>query len=112
MEIEKELKDNEIIVSSTDTRGIINYANKEFSLMSEYKKTELYGQPHNIIRHPSMPKAIFKYLWDHLINKKTVIAYIKNHTKDKNKFYWTKSIVCPIIKDGKIVQYIEHVFYG
>ncbi len=108
MEIEKELNDNEIIVSSTDTKGIINYANREFSNISEYKKTELYGQPHSIIRHPSMPKSIFKYLWDNLKNKKSVIAYIKNCTQDKKKFYWTKSIVCPIVKDGVIVQYSSY----
>jgi len=108
MEIEKELNDNEIIVSSTDARGIINYANKEFSNMSEYTKKELYGQAHNIIRHPCMPKVIFKYLWNNLLNKKPVLAYIKNHTKDKKKFYWTKSIVCPIIKDGEIVQFTSY----
>lgn len=108
MEIEKELNENEIIVSSTDTRGIINYANREFSEMSEYKKSELYGQPHNLIRHPDMPKVVFKYLWDNLKNKKTVLAYVKNYTKDKKKYYWVKAVIYPIVKNGEIVQYTSY----
>ena len=104
MEIEKELKPNEIIVSSTDKAGIINYANYEFSKMCEYSKDELYGQPHNIIRHPDMPKAVFRYMWEQLFLKKTVTAYVKNYTKDKKKFYWVKAMIYPIVKGGEIVQ--------
>ena len=104
MEIEKELKPSEIIVSSTDKTGIINYANKEFVKMCEYSKDELYGQPHNIIRHPDMPKAVFRYMWEQLFLKKTVTAYVKNHTKDKKKFYWVKAMIYPVVKNGEIVQ--------
>ena len=104
MEIEKTLKSNEMIVSSTDKTGVIVYANKEFSLMSEYSKDELYGKPHNIVRHPDMPRAIFKYMWDQLLSKKAVTAYVKNHSKDKKSFYWVKAMIFPIVKDGKIEQ--------
>ncbi len=104
MEIEKELKTNEVIVSATDSRGIIIYANAEFTKISEYSKKDLYGQPHNIVRHPDIPKAIFKHVWNSLINKKPIVAYVKNYTKDKNKFYWVNALICPVVEDGNIVQ--------
>ena len=104
MEIEKELNDNEMIVSAANKQGIITYANKEFSKLSEYKIDELYGQPHNIIRHPDMPRAIFKYLWEQLLLKEPVISYVKNHTKDKKKHYWVKAMLYPIVENGKIKQ--------
>ena len=104
MEIEKELSETDIIVSSTDKRGIISYVNKVFSDISEYSKEELYGKPHNIIRHPDMPKTIFKYMWDNLLNQKSVTAYVKNYTKNKDKFYWVKAVIHPVVKNGEIVQ--------
>jgi len=104
MEIEKELNENEVIVSATNSNGIIVYANEEFVKISEYSKKELYGQPHNIVRHNDMPKAIFKYVWNELLNQKPILAYVKNYTKDKDKFYWVKALMYPVVKNGNIVQ--------
>jgi PAS domain S-box-containing protein len=104
MEIEKELLDNQVIVSATDKKGIITYANKEFVEVSEYSREELLGKPHNIVRHSDMPKAIFKYVWDNLLAHKPVVAFVKNSTKDGEKFYWVKAMIYPVVQDGQIVQ--------
>lgn len=102
MEIERKLKDNDLIVSSTDKRGIICYVNKTFCDISDYEEDELYGKPHNIIRHPDMPKAIFKYVWDTLLDHKPVVAYVKNHVKNKNEYYWVKAIIYPKVENNDI----------
>jgi PAS domain S-box-containing protein len=104
MEIEKKLNENEVIVSATNNRGDIIYANAEFVKISEYSKTELYGNPHNIVRHPDMPKAIFKHIWSQLLSQKPVVAYIKNYTKDHDKYYWVKALLCPVVENGNIIQ--------
>ena len=75
------------IMSKTDKKGIIEYANDYFVEVSEYKEWELMGQPHNIIRHPDMPRIIFKLLWDRLKNKQNIHAVVKNLTKT-GKYYW------------------------
>ncbi len=75
------------IMSKTDAKGIIEYANDYFVEISEYKEWELMGQPHNIIRHPDMPKIIFKLLWDRLKSKQNIHAVVKNLTKT-GKYYW------------------------
>ncbi len=108
METEKELNEKDVIVSSTDLKGNITYANKVFCNTCEYSTSELYGKPHNIIRHPDMPKAVFKFAWDNLKNNKTVVAYVKNYTKDKEKFYWVKAVIIPIYKNGNVVQYTSY----
>lgn len=102
MEIEKMLGDRDLIVSSTDKKGIINYVNATFEKVSEYKKTELYGQPHNIIRHPDMPKGIFKYVWDSLLSHKPIVVYVKNYVKGKNTYYWVKAVMYPKILNNEI----------
>jgi PAS domain S-box-containing protein len=102
MEIEKVLGERDLIVSSTDKKGIITYVNSTFSRISEFTKEELYGQPHNIIRHPDMPKAIFKYAWKNLLEHKPVVAYVKNYVKGNEKYYWVKAVMYPKIVDGDI----------
>lgn len=104
MEIEKILDEKDLIVSSTNSKGIISYVNNTFSEVSGYKKSELYGQPHNIIRHPHMPKTIFKYIWTTLLSKKLVVAYVKNYVKGNNQYYWVKAVMYPKVIDNKIVS--------
>ena len=84
---EKSLSESEFIVSKTDEKGKILYANKIFIKISGYEEHELLGQPHSILRHPDMPKAVFKLLWDRLKEKKEIFAYVKNICKD-GSFYW------------------------
>ena len=75
------------IVSKTDKKGIIEYGNDYFTEISGYTNSELLGQPHNIIRHPDMPKIIFKLLWDRIQDGKNIYAVVKNLAKD-GKYYW------------------------
>ncbi len=75
------------IVSKTDTKGIIEYGNEYFVAISGYKESELVGKPHNIIRHPDMPKVIFKLMWDRLESRRNIFALVKNLSKD-GRYYW------------------------
>ena len=102
MEIEKELGERDLIVSSTNKKGIISYVNSTFTRVSEYTKDELYGKPHNIVRHPDMPKAVFRYVWENLLNKKSVVAYVKNYVKGNEKYYWVKAVMYPKVVNGEV----------
>ena len=84
---EKQLSADEFIVSKTDKNGKIIYGNKIFIKISGYSEAELLGKPHSILRHPEMPKIIFKYLWDRMKEKKEIFAYVKNLCKD-GSYYW------------------------
>jgi len=75
------------IMSKTDKKGIIEFANDYFMEISGYKEWELMGQPHNVIRHPDMPKVIFKLLWKRLENGQNIHAIVKNLAKD-GSYYW------------------------
>ncbi|MCG8761169.1 PAS domain-containing protein [Tenacibaculum finnmarkense] len=75
------------IISKTDAAGTILYMNDAFETASEYNKIELIGEPHNIIRHPDMPKIVFKVLWENLKGKKNFHAIVKNLTRT-GRYYW------------------------
>lgn len=75
------------IVSKTDTKGVIKYANDYFMEICGYSKDELIGKPHNIIRHPDMPKIVFKLMWDRIQKNQNIIALVKNLAKD-GRYYW------------------------
>lgn len=77
----------QVIMSKTNAFGIIEYANEVFVDVSGYEDYELMGQPHNIIRHPDMPKVIFKVLWENLKNGKNFHAIVKNLAKS-GRYYW------------------------
>ncbi len=81
------LNPEKTIMSKTDARGVIEYANDYFMEISGYQEHELIGQPHNVIRHPDMPKVIFKWLWKRLLNKENMHAVVKNLSKD-GRYYW------------------------
>ena len=94
------------IVSKTDPKGVITYVNTKFCDVSGYSKEELIGQSHNIIRHPDMPREVFKELWKTLQNKKVFKATIKNRTKDGG-FYFVDTSIMPILDlDGTIEEYL------
>lgn len=84
---EIEVPNDEVIVSHTDLKGVITYANKTFAAISGYDVSELIGKPHNILRHPDMPSSLFKNLWDTIKNDKIWSGYVKNKTKN-GSFYW------------------------
>ena len=93
------MKEDDFIVSKTDTKGRITYGNKIFIDFSGYKESELLGQPHSIVRHPDMPKAVFKLLWDQLQKKDEIFAYVKNLRKDGG-FYWVVANVTVSLDAG------------
>ena len=84
---EIELDPKRYIMSKTDPKGIIEYGNEYFVEISGYKESELIGRPHNIIRHPDMPKIVFKLMWDRLENRKNIYALVKNLAKS-GRYYW------------------------
>jgi len=100
-----EMKPNDFIVSKTDTKGRLTYVNQIFMTMAGYTEEELLGKPHNIIRHPDMPKAVFKLLWDMIQNKEEIFAYVINKTK-KGDAYWVYANVTPSYNErGNIIGY-------
>lgn len=101
---EKKFSKDELLVTKTDTQGVITYANNGFMDIVGMSEDELLGSPHNIIRHPDMPKVIFKYLWDYLRNEHEIHAYVKNLCKD-GSYYWVFANVTPSYNNGKVIGY-------
>jgi aerotaxis receptor len=93
-----------VIVSSTDLKGIITYANRKFCNISGYDKSELVGKNHNIVRHPDMPKAAFQEVWDTIEAGKDWTGIVKNLRKD-GRYYWVFSHIAPVMNDGEITGY-------
>lgn len=92
--VERFFRDDEIIVSKTDLKGHITYANDVFLKVAGYKESEVLGQPHSIIRHPDMPRSVFKLLWDTLESGSEIFAYVVNRAKDGDH-YWVLAHVTP-----------------
>jgi PAS domain S-box-containing protein len=91
---ERLMRDDDFIISKTDLKGRITYCNRIFIEFSGYAEQELLGAQHNIIRHPDMPRGVFKFLWDTLGAQKECFAYVKNMSKDGG-FYWVLANVTP-----------------
>ncbi|MFT7823467.1 MAG: PAS domain-containing protein [Sulfurimonas sp.] len=104
MFIETEVPEGEIIISRTDLSGIITYTNETFAKISGYEATELIGKPHNIVRHPDMPKSVFKDLWETLKRGESWQGYVKNKRKD-NGYYWVHANISGVYKNGELVEY-------
>ncbi|NWF66586.1 MAG: response regulator [Campylobacterales bacterium] len=112
-----------IIVSKTDTRGMITYASRAFCAISGYDIDELIGKPHNIVRHPDMPKETFKDMWETIKSEKMWVGEVKNLRKDGTS-YWVVATVFPDydinnnligyvsirqdINDKKHIEYLNH----
>jgi len=86
-DIEIKLDSKKMIVSKTDVTGKIIYGNEYFCELSGYKESELISSPHSILRHPDMPRAVFKLMWDHLNSGRNIMAVVKNMSKNGN-YYW------------------------
>lgn len=100
-----ELKEDDFIVSKTDLKGLITYTNEIFISLSEYSELELLKQPHNILRHTEMPKAIFKYLWETISKKQEVFAYVINRTKNNNYYWVYANITASVDSKDNIIGY-------
>ncbi|MCK5293746.1 MAG: PAS domain-containing protein [Arcobacteraceae bacterium] len=101
---ETEVPSGELIVSRTDLKGIITYANDTFLEISGFSHDELIGKNHNVVRHPDMPKIAFSNLWETIKNEKKWNGNVKNIRKDKG-FYWVNATISGVYKDGKLVEY-------
>lgn len=103
-QVETPYPDGKLIVSTTNPDGIITHVNRAFVEMSGYREDELIGAPHSILRHPDMPPAAFKDLWDTVERGEKWQGFVKNLRKDGG-YYWVKATVIPNVRAGKVVGY-------
>lgn len=103
-EIETPFPEGRLIVSRTDPAGIITHCNPAFVEMSGYRLDEIIGQPHCLLRHPDMPAAAFKDLWQTVGGGHKWHGYVKNLRKDGG-YYWVYASVVPNVRDGRVVGY-------
>jgi len=106
LDIEIPLDPKRYIVSETDAKGRITYCNDYFMEVSGYNNEELIGTPHNIVRHPDMPRVVFKLLWETISAGKNINALVKNLAKD-GRYYWifTEFEIRKDTDTGKIIGY-------
>ena len=104
MFIETEVPEHVEIISRTDLRGVITHANNTFAKISGYEVGELIGKPHNIVRHPDMPKSVFTDIWETLGRGESWQGYVKNKRKD-NGYYWVHANISGVYKNGELVEY-------
>lgn len=97
---------SEVLVTKTDTKGIITYTNEAFEKIAGYSREELVGKSHNIVRHPDMPPQAFKWLWDTLKSERPWRGMVKNRCKNGDH-YWVRATVAPIIENGRITGYVS-----
>ncbi len=103
--VERTFRPDEIIVSKTDARGRIIYANEVFLRVAGYTEREILGRPHSIIRHPAMPRCIFKLLWDTVATGEELFAYVINRARNGDH-YWVFAHVTPTFDtSGMVVSY-------
>jgi PAS domain S-box-containing protein len=96
--IERHFDDDEIIVSKTDLKGRITYANDVFLRLAGYAEQDCLGQPHSMIRHPDMPRCVFGLLWDTIQDGREIFAYVVNRSENGDH-YWVNAHVTPS-RDG------------
>lgn len=105
--VERVMREDDFIVSKTDLKGRITYGNRIFIEFSGYTEDELLGAQHNIVRHPDMPRGVFKLLWESIQARQECFAYVKNMAKD-GSFYWVFANVTPSYDaDGQPVGYLS-----
>ena len=103
---EIEFQEGTKITSKTDLKGIIIYVNEDFLSISGYTEEELIGQPHNLIRHPDMPKEAFQDLWATVQSQHSWVGVVKNRCKNGD-YYWVDANVSPVYEDGKHIGYMS-----
>ena len=103
--MERMLREEDFIVSKTDVKGRITYVNKIFMDLAEYDEEELLGKPHNLIRHPDMPRAVFKLLWDRVQAKEEIFAYVVNKTKNGDHYWVYANVTASLNEKGDIIGY-------
>jgi len=103
--VERTFGADEVIVTKTDLQGRISYANDVFCRVSAYPESEMLGSPHNMIRHPDMPRGVFRLLWETLAERRELFAYVVNLAGD-GAHYWVLAHVTPSVDaTGRVVGY-------
>lgn len=102
--VETKVPKDELIVSRTDLNGNITYANDVFADISGYTPEELVGKPHSIVRHPDMPRSVFKQMWETIKSGDIWRGYVKNLRKNGG-FYWVYAEVSGVYKDNKLIEF-------
>ena len=103
--VERFFDKDELIVSKTDTKGIVTYANDVFLRIASYRENQVLGKNHNLIRHPDMPRCVFKLLWDTISAGEEIFAYVLNRAANGDH-YWVLAHVTPTFDENKnIVEY-------
>ena len=101
---ERTFSARERLISTTDLHGKITYCNDAFVAISGFAREELLGQPHNLVRHPDMPSAVFAHMWDTLKQGKPWMGLVKNRCK-QGDFYWVSAYVTPIYENNQMIGY-------
>jgi len=99
------MKQEDFIVSKTDLKGNITYCNEIFIKFAKLSEKELLGKPHNIIRHPDMPKVVFKLLWERIKNREEIFAYVKNRSADGGYYWVYANVTASIDSSNNIIGY-------
>ena len=103
--VERHMKDDDIIVSKTDVKGRITYANDVFCNLADYSVAEVMGEPHSLVRNPTMPRCVFKLLWDMIARGEEIFAYVNNCAKNGDH-YWVFAHVTPSFNaKGEVMGY-------
>jgi PAS domain S-box-containing protein len=100
---ERVMRDGDFIISKTDLKGRITYCNRIFIEFSGFSEQELLGAQHNIVRHPDMPRGVFKFLWDTVQAQKECFAYVKNMSRD-GAYYWVFANITPNLDASGVAE--------
>ncbi len=103
-EKEVPISEMDFLISRTDLQGNITYVSDDFSKVCGYSKDELIGSPHNIVRHPDMPKSAFEEMWSTIKKGKKWSGIVKNRAKSGG-YYWVSAEVSPFVKNNKVIGY-------
>ncbi|MET0187892.1 MAG: PAS domain-containing protein [Pseudonocardia sediminis] len=103
--IERAFGPEEIIVSKTDPRGVVTYANDVFVRVSGFAEQQILGQPHNLIRHPDMPRAVFQLMWDVIPTGRELFAYVLNLAADGGHYWVLAHVTATHAPDGSVAGY-------
>ncbi|TGK59338.1 methyl-accepting chemotaxis protein [Leptospira wolffii] len=103
---ERVMKEGSTLVSMTDLKGKVTYANKEFLEIAGLTEEELVGKPHNVVRHPDIPRSVFKDFWDTIQSGRPWRGIVKNRSKNGDH-YWVDANVAPRVENGSIVGFMS-----
>lgn len=103
--VERTFAASDLIVSKTDTKGRMTYVNETFLLLADYKEAECIGAPHSKIRHPDMPRCIFKLLWDTISKGEEIFAYVINRSENGDHYWVLAHVTATFDENENIVGY-------